>query len=282
MITDKKFDVRDIVHFLPCTLVLIGFGPYYILPSDLKVEILYANRLSEFTLIPKWYFYWGLSIILMAYAIGTYLKFKKFFSKDKELNLWLKLISVLNFLFSISWASYFVLVKTNVLKIEYDYFLTVMMIIFIGMTTYFGFNYQVIFNGKSLKKVFPLIKYEKSGLSEKVSLDLKEKLIHLIKIEALYLNSELKLIDVANLLNISRHHASQLINEYFEMSFYELLNKYRIEEAERLLIDQNSTGLNITDIAFKSGFNNRMSFYNSFKKHFGTTPSEFRNQNLAS
>ena len=53
--------------------------------------------------------------------------------------------------------------------------------------------------------------------------------------QKLYLNHELRLDDIANMLNISRHHASQVINENFNMSFYDFINTYRIEEAKNKL-----------------------------------------------
>ncbi|MEO1012681.1 MAG: AraC family transcriptional regulator, partial [Bacteroidota bacterium] len=172
--------------------------------------------------------------------------------------------------------------RFQILETHHDYIISFFMVALIGVTSYFGFNYYEVFHGKSLQKVFPLIKYQKSGLSKKVLEDLKRKLLDTMENKALHLDSELKLMDVANELKISRHHASQIINECFGMSFHEYINKYRIEEAEKLLMDKNASDLNITDIAYKSGFNNRMSFYNAFKKYIGITPSEYRNQNLAS
>ncbi|MBA4744853.1 MAG: AraC family transcriptional regulator [Muricauda sp.] len=119
-------------------------------------------------------------------------------------------------------------------------------------------------------------KYEKTGLSEAFSIELKNKLEHLMDKQKLYLNHELRLDDIAELLNISRHHASQVINENFNMSFYEFINAYRIEEAKNKLCSgfENSSE-SISDIAYQCGFNNRVSFYKAFKKITHITPKEF-------
>ena len=201
---------------------------------------------------------------------------------DPEMKLWLTLITSVFGLFGISWLVYFTLSRMGMLQVEHDYFIGFFMIAMIGLTSYFGFNYSDVFNGKSLRKVFPIIKYKNSGLSQKVLNELKLKLVNLMEREGLYLDSELKLADIADELKVSRHHASQIINECFGVSFYEYLNNLRIQEAEKLLLDDEAMDMNITDIAYKSGFNNRMSFYNTFRKHFGVTPSEFRSKNLAS
>ncbi|MGB5819173.1 MAG: AraC family transcriptional regulator [Saonia sp.] len=252
------------------------------LPVDLKKTIDLVGGLNEHLFIPLEYFFPTISFLLLVYSFLAYINFKKYYNKDFEMSLWLKLITSTYFCFGVSWWIYYIASQLNILTVKDDYFITFSMVVFVGLTTYFGLNYSEVFNGKSLKKIFPVIKYEKSGLSKKVLFDLKDRLHDLVETNELYLDSELKLTDLAEKLNISRHHTSQIINECFGMSFYEYINKYRVEEAEKILMDGDSMNLNITEIAYKSGFNNRMSFYNSFKKHVGITPSEYRNQNLVS
>jgi|GEM_PF-2289009 Response regulator containing CheY-like receiver domain and AraC-type DNA-binding domain len=122
-------------------------------------------------------------------------------------------------------------------------------------------------------------KYEKTGLSDAFSLELKEKLEDLMTNQKLYLKHELRLDDIAELLNISRHHASQVINENFNMNFYDFVNAYRIEEAKKILLSGfESNSDSISDLAYQCGFNNRVSFYKAFKKITQTTPTEFMNK----
>lgn len=281
LVTKKKFRLIDLLHLIPLIVVLINYGEFYLLPLSEKAEIFRGRTMNEFVLIPAMLLMWCSSFILLSYSIATYLIYSRFYSNDPEMKLWLKLISTVFVLFGICWFICVVYIQLDLLNEREDYYLSFMMAVFILLTTYFGFNHHQVFNGTTLKKVFPIIKYEKSGLSKKVLYELKEKLVRLVESQELYLDNELTLMDLAEALRISRHHTSQIINVCFNSSFYEFINKYRIEVAEKLLINEDSN-LNITDIAYKSGFNNRVSFYNAFKKNLGITPTEYRNQNLVS
>ena len=92
-----------------------------------------------------------------------------------------------------------------------------------------------------------------------------------------YLKNNLRLNDMAQLLNVSRHHASQIINEHFNLSFFDFINKYRVEEAKTMLMEYKKDDLNINQIAYSVGFNNRASFYKAFKKFTHATPTDYAN-----
>lgn len=52
-----------------------------------------------------------------------------------------------------------------------------------------------------------------------------------------------------------------------------MIRDSRLQIAENLLLQ---TTMTIDEIVFKSGFNNRVSFYNAFSEVNKCTPSEFR------
>lgn len=90
-----------------------------------------------------------------------------------------------------------------------------------------------------------------------------------------YLDSELNLIRLAEMLSVSTHHLSYVINTGFEKNFFQYVNEFRVEQAKKLLKETNSK-LSILGIAYESGFNSKTSFNTTFKKLTGQTPSEFR------
>ena len=121
-------------------------------------------------------------------------------------------------------------------------------------------------------------RYGKSGLSITLSLELKEILEDLMANEKLYLNHDLCLDHLAEKMHISRHHASQIINEHHGIGFHDFVNGYRIKEAEILLQHEDSS---VKEIAFLSGFNSRAAFYTAFKKFNGMSPVIFRRTHLS-
>ena len=98
--------------------------------------------------------------------------------------------------------------------------------------------------------------------------------------QKLYLNASMKLADLANLIEISPHHLSRVINENYGGSFLDFMNKYRVEEAKRILSDDKKESFKMLAVAIDAGFGNKVSFYKNFKKFTGNLPTEFRNQKI--
>jgi len=276
----KKVRLIDGLHLIPLVVVIVLLSDFFFQSAENKLELLRAGHVKNSAPL-RTFFDWSLTISMISYGIITHQKYVRPFKKDYDLRVWMSASSFLFILFTCSWLAYYILVYTGLLKTEYDYFITYMMVLFVGTVSYFSFVQPDVFNGTPITKVIPFIKYEKTGLPESFSTELKEKLVTLMEDSKPYLNPDLRLNDLADMLDISRHHASQIINEHFNTNFFDFINKYRVEEAERML-DDDGLDLNITDIAFQSGFNNRVSFYKAFKKIVGTTPTEYKEQHLAS
>jgi AraC-like DNA-binding protein len=59
------------------------------------------------------------------------------------------------------------------------------------------------------------------------------------------------------------------------MNFFEFINKFRIEEAKEILKNDTEKYLNIIDVAYEVGFNNKVTFNKSFKKILSQTPTQY-------
>jgi AraC-like DNA-binding protein len=188
--------------------------------------------------------------------------------------IWLRAIHLVFTGFVLSLASYYIFNIFNVLTVELDYVITFFMLITLSLTAYFGINHSSVFNGKNVRDIVPFVKYKRTGLSKSISKEFKEKLLNYMEEGKPYLNYELRLDDLSDSLNISRHHVSQVINEQFKMNFFEFINQYRVEEAERILCSKKYN-YTMSEIAYEVGFNNRISFYNAFKKAYGLPPKKF-------
>lgn len=99
--------------------------------------------------------------------------------------------------------------------------------------------------------------------------------VGLLEREKLYLDHDLNLQQLSTRLASNQKYISQAINEHSETSFTRLVNRYRVNEAKRLILATSSGSVNLNDIGYQSGFNNRVSFYRNFKEETGFTPTEF-------
>lgn len=85
----------------------------------------------------------------------------------------------------------------------------------------------------------------------------------------------IKLLDVANLVNMSESAFSHFFKKKTGCSFIDYLNSVRIGKASQMLID---TTHSINEICYSCGFNNLSNFIRIFKKIKGPTPSEYRSK----
>lgn len=117
----------------------------------------------------------------------------------------------------------------------------------------------------------------KVELSPEVAAQLEHQLDTLIDTHQPHLDDSISLGKLASLLGITRNQLSELLNIHKQTNFYDFLNDLRCKESVTLLQD-SSSDLSIIDIAYRSGFNSRNSFYTAFKKRTGLTPSQYKKQ----
>ncbi len=162
---------------------------------------------------------------------------------------------------------YYVLLYANLLDRQTDYMISVVMALFIYYVGYKGFLNTSFVNVEKLK-------YEKTAISSQVGESLKNKIIKHLELTKAYKSNEYKLGDLADDTGIPAHIVSQVINQFLLMSFNDLINSYRIKEA-KILIGSHPELSNIA-IAYRSGFNNRVTFNNCFKKFTSYSISDYR------
>lgn len=88
-----------------------------------------------------------------------------------------------------------------------------------------------------------------------------------------FTDPELKIGDVAALVNMSDSAFSHFFQKYAFRSFTQFLIDVRVGHACKLMLDTDET---INQICFKSGFNNLSNFNRLFKKYRSCTPVEYR------
>jgi len=276
------FKKTDLLHLLPTVLFLIYIIPIYSLSAQEKLNIMLESALighnagdsKDMLVIVVLKL---ISLIVYGFFIrGLYLKSKSNKEVSNVNKSWQKNIYGLHFLYIVTYAIYGVLIVNHIFSGIFYHIPIVMMAM---MVLYLGYSANVqpnVFSGLYSVDNRLFFKYEKSGLTESLSNELKEQLMRLLDQEKIYKESDINLGALAERLNTTRHNASQVINEHFNISFHELINKYRIREAKKILNQNHQKNLNIIDIAYEVGYNNKVTFNKAFKKETNLTPSQFQ------
>ncbi len=284
---NRKWKVKDYFHFLFGTLFFIILFAITYLYTHKNVSI---NDITVMRIVTITYDILQYSFIfqLLIYGFLTYNKLKKhqqdikiFSSNTENIDLkWLENIIIIINCLVIIWI---IDMSFNISSNEFS------IINFFLLIGVFFISYDFI----KQKEIYPYLANQKQEIIEIIkesnSLEIKKKLIsdeklEENKIELLkmmstrkpYLDAEFSLVKLANELQTTTHLLSYTINNGFNENFYQFVNRYRIEESKKLLLNPNKNNLTLVAIGYEVGFNSKSAFNTTFKKITGRTPSEFK------
>jgi AraC-like DNA-binding protein len=309
-----RFSKVSFIHFIPSIIIfLINFISLTITPSD-ELHLLVEGKLSvsKITPILEWYiqtynfcqvYFYNLQVVIYSVLIIIRLRFhqhniKNYFSFTENISLqWLKLYVVVFVIFSL----------TEILTTIFDFkrfnpeVYSIITFLFVSYFGYAAFSQPEIyykqekneeqlfgdfansFSDENIKSNELNIEADQSKKQifpdEQISL-IADKLNELMISNKPYLNCNLSLEDLADMIEINRHIVSKVINDHFKMNFFNFVNNFRIEEAAKMLKNPKYNNLSIEGIANTVGFNSKSVFNPAFKKQIGKTPSEYRKLNF--
>lgn len=151
-----------------------------------------------------------------------------------------------------------------------DNYLTVMLVN--GLFMFGLINTRQLLNIQVVPVAKPV---QPSKMDSKV--EIIEKAIHKDK---LFLEANLNLERFAEQIGLKPRDISAILKMHYQSNFFEFINRYRVEEAKRLLVAPEFKDETILEIIYKSGFNSPSAFHRFFKRMVGITPTEFRHQGL--
>ena len=102
---------------------------------------------------------------------------------------------------------------------------------------------------------------------------LAAKLAAALAADRLYARSDLSLRDLSDVTGVTKNHISETLSQRLGVNFFDFVNRRRVDEAKRLLVETDET---VLAIGYEVGFNSRSTFNAAFKKHVGSTPSAYR------
>lgn len=305
-LTSKKESGPKLVwlHFIPFILSIVLFSRFLFLPASSKISVYEIGGKGYGTELII-----NLAAIILSALIYTTLSIIKLLKYKKLIKNEFSYLEKIN----LNWLSYLIAGMTIIFfavifvgndKVIYSF--VVGFVFFIG---YFGIKQVGIFTenipgsitkgninplesqfnyvSKSNNEETPLpeaeievkgIKYLKSTLNEDNALKIYNELTNKMLTERLYLNAELRLDDLAGVLNVLPNHLSQVINSIENKNFYDYINQFRIDEFIKLISIPGYQKFTLLSLAFECGFNSKTSFNRNFKKVTGLTPSEYLKQ----
>ena len=285
---NRTWRLKDNLHFLfPFLLLILTLLALFV---DSTQSTNSEEKKMESTAIVVFIFIYCLQVI--AYCIAAYIKINKYqknlllyTSSTATINLnWLKKIVVCVLLFAAVWLSDIIFGFTET-SASFDTFSNVFYFLGVGYIAYHSLKQKEIFpfNKKETEEIETII-IESSTLQaakrkpitdEKLD-TYKQALLQLMDEEKPYLDYELSLIKLATQFKTPPHLLSYIINTGFNENFFQFINRYRVEEAKKMILDPNMNFRSLIGISFEVGFNSKTVFNTTFKRITGKTPSEYK------
>ncbi|SFD70675.1 helix-turn-helix domain-containing protein [Pseudoalteromonas denitrificans] len=103
---------------------------------------------------------------------------------------------------------------------------------------------------------------------------LEEQILHLLDEDKIYTDPDLSLQSLANKLGMKPYLISQVINQHMGVSFYEMVNRRRINYTCELM--KRHPNRPVLDIALQAGFNAKSTFNAAFKRYQAVTPTQYK------
>jgi AraC-like DNA-binding protein len=118
-------------------------------------------------------------------------------------------------------------------------------------------------------------KYSANQLSEEKCREIVDKIKAVMSEQKPFLNPDMNIGNLAELTGVSSHKLSYIFSQYMNMSFYDYINRYRVDEFKSVVAIHGVESLTLSALAEKAGFSSRATFFRHFKEIEGITPGEY-------
>lgn len=277
-----KLTYSDIIHILPFGIIFLS-GIIFIGLTNRNHLLTELIKQTEYILGK--YLIISSAIIYIFFSIRTLYAYKKTFTNkysfSEKVNLrWLNnLLGSFIFSWFIIWSFYGINRKLNLMsQNEESLIIYLIMSGFVVFLGFWGIRQTNIFSNYDYQ-----INPEKENFAKQNKItnnkpdhkkELFKKIEEIVISEKLYLEPRLTIDDLAKKLSSNAKYISEAINNEGGFSFYEYINRKRVEEFKKLSIN-NPNNDTISIIAYQAGFNSKSSFNRIFKEITGQTPSEY-------
>jgi AraC-like DNA-binding protein len=286
------------LHFIPFIAYTLFFIPFYLAPYEFKFEnYYYVHHLVEWKTTGHYGLLYKLSMVrnfqmffwyfqMIIYLVLSFQKLSHFYQNPKsgisrfDINWWFAFSVIISLLIMVT-----LVVKMTYVRDFGDHIIATFLTGIIYCSTLTELLrptavYQTFSEIGESKEELP--KTSTSGLKEEKKLEIQQKLLAVMEEKKLYTDSLISVGKLAKLIGEPGYVISQVINEKMEVSFYDWIAQYRVEEAKRLMTNPKTGQYTVEQIAEEVGYNSKSAFNKAFKKFTGRTPSEFRTNRISS
>lgn len=299
-------------HLFPAILVFINTLPYFFIPFNEKLGIVYRLMIDEgfeVDSLPHLMFNysfqkaWPPILSLSYYLFFIYWGYKT--KRDGSIYIKKKVsmlinrvmvivaINLLPTLLLIAYASYQATLLSTEFTFAYTnlafkdnrilYLLTLILPIsfFLSPTMLYGESDNRNKLGRFYSGVKKLFISEMSvGQKTIPQSDDLDRIILFIEDTKPYLKDNFSLHDISRAINIPHVRVTNCFNKQLKISFPIYRNRLRVQYAASLLREGAQLHMSIEGIAMKSGFKSISAFYAAFKAEYGMTPIDWIRENL--
>ncbi len=289
---------KDYLHLLPFAIQFINLSPYIFSSFDYKLEtasllisdINNVRTLGSGFLIPPTISFITRPSFVMIYALISLLVVYKYGANEHEILIknkqnklvykWIVTLCLVTFIVSAGFLYltidlYKASVNKVILESEPTYIISgiafallpLALIVFFPQVLY---GMPVAVSSKKVTKVTIPIVDASDPLTETAQL-----IVDYINEEKPYLNEAFDIEDIAEKLDIPKHHIIYCFTMILQKKFTAYRSMMRIEHAKELLHKGTADSLSIDGIGAQSGFSSRSGFYATFKAETGLTPSQY-------
>ncbi|MDC6405061.1 MULTISPECIES: helix-turn-helix domain-containing protein [Maribacter] len=272
-----KFQKKHFIHFVPLVLEFIFFRTSI---YRIGADGLYEQEMPLYSYVYLTEQWLGLISILMYSFISfsILLKYKDqlkaYYSKIENLShKWLQTPIIIFAGFFIYWQILTEIDRFVFDKLYREYYFLPNFVLLSIITCWLGFRGYI-----QKEREVVLLKPETKETKHK-HIDKDEafltRLKTLMKTKKPYLDPELNLSMLAELLDMKPKELSAKINQNCQQNFYDLINSYRIEDFKHRLKSSERHQYSLLGHAYECGFNSKSTFNHVFKKITQLTPSQY-------
>jgi AraC-like DNA-binding protein len=270
-----SMDAKKMLHFAPAAAVFVLDVVIQVLPAHQQSAAIAALKTTSFSESVNMFNlvrFFGL-IHIVVYLVLYLCWFYRFYSHHK-----MRVVNKIS-LYSILYSMpvLLILIVSHAAMLKWLVTLSIVLSSLL-ITFWYLVSYKVPEFLTMSREAINRGRYERSRIDGIDSNEIQRRLRIMMEDEKAFCDEDITLRTMAGELSITTHQLSEFLNARLNMSFKSFINTYRVEEAKKILRDEQERS--ILSVAYAVGFNSRSNFNRVFYEFTGETPSDFRERHI--